>query len=163
METILSYPGTGTTKDSCTQQHQPLVNHHQSDITPSSAVIQQIFRQAARCGVLAPGDDPKVLYQTIDFLFKDLRPKGAMEMLLTAQIISTYLVITNQLYLSTKENLLEAANVRVNMVVKLQKVLTQQLGLLASLRGICAQKIRIERVNVTDGGQALFGSVERGR
>lgn len=128
--------------------------------TPSTlerVTMNQIFRQAARCGVLAEGDDPETLYQTIRWLFEDLSPKGTMEMMLVSQIIGTYLVIMHQLYLSTKECTPESVNVRINMVAKLQRVMTQQLNLLASLRGICSQKVRIERIDIS-GGQSIIGS-----
>ncbi len=137
---------------------QPLQNDmKKSDAPPPHFFPRYIFHQALRCGVLVNGDDPKEFYRAVRWLFNDLRPVGAMESMLAGQIIGTYLVISYQLYKSTQDTYLEGTTARINLVVKLQRVLTQQLSLLASLRGMCSQKVRIERIDIT-GGQSIIGS-----
>lgn len=129
---------------------------------PPLNIPEQIFSQVVRCATLTPEQHPKDYIGFIQQLFDELQPCGAIQRILVAQTIASYLVSMEQLAQAAREQTPEGANLRISMAAKLQKILTQQLGLLASLRGLKFQKVRIERIDIS-GGQSIIGSqIERG-
>ena len=124
---------------------------------------RQMFINAGLCASTIPGVDQKELYRCLRWMFNDMHPKNALEGILVSQIMGTYQVMMHQLHLISRESSLEGANTRTNMVARLQKMMTQQLSQLATLRGEVRpqQVMRIERVDVT-GGQTVIGPVAKG-
>ena len=56
----------------------------------------------------------------------------------------------------------EAAQYYTNTAIKLSNCFVSQANLLAKLQGGCGQKIIVERVDVSHGGQAVIGTVSGG-
>ena len=140
------------------QDRDQELSKQKSDVAPSTkdTALNQIFHHAARCGSLTGGDDPEVLFQTIRFLYKDIDPKGATEMLLASQIIGGYLITMHQMHMATKECTADSVKARINICTKLMRVQTQQLNLLTSLKGMRSQNVRVTHLSIS-GGNSVIG------
>ncbi len=135
--------------------------HHRP---PSQDVTNHIFYLAGRCGVTVPGESQDRLFETISWLYRDMAPVGAMQALLVSQITSAFLIAQTQLHASTSEADLQAINIRVGMASKLMKVMNLQLNLLATLKGMKVQSVKVEHLNVNGNSViGIGGHVEQGR
>lgn len=126
--------------------------------SPHEALIaDQILAQVGRCAVPAREEDPAALYETVIWLVQQLNPQGPMETMVVSQAVANHLITMQELGILAKEHDLQAAGTRASIVTKLQKSFNQHLNLLASLRGLRQQQVRIERIDI-NGGQAIVGS-----
>lgn len=130
--------------------------------SPPKDIAHQILLQVGRCATPSRGEDPSALYETVIWLVEQLKPQGPMETMVVSQVVANHLITMRELGLLSRESDLQAAGTRASIVSKLQKSFNQHLNLLASLRGLRQQQVRIERIDI-NGGQAIVGSqVDRG-
>lgn len=89
-----------------------------------------------------------------------LEVEGSLESMLAAQMLSIHKY--QQLAMTMSHGLPagEYQQYYTNTAIKLANTFVQQAGLLAKLQGRIGQKITVERVNVSHGGQAIIGAVK---
>jgi len=123
-------------------------------------ILEQIFQ----CCTAHQGD-PETMSSAVFALLDELKPQGGLEHMLVAQAISAHFVSMAQLSSSVRASSPNLQSVHIGLATKLQKIFTQQLSMLASLRGSKKQHVRVEHFYVGAGGQAIVGNVhapERG-
>jgi hypothetical protein len=88
-----------------------------------------------------------------------LNIEGGLQAMLASQMLAinklqhTCMTVANNLTQS------ETSHYYINMAIKLANTFVQQAALLAKLQGGVGQKIVVERVDISNGGQAVIGSV----
>ena len=84
-----------------------------------------------------------------------------VEAMLATQMVATNHIAMDLLRRSGQADYLDQAGIYGNLAVKFLRTFTNQLETLQRYRGKGQQKIVVERVNVSGGGQAIVGAVER--
>ncbi|HAU1248556.1 TPA: hypothetical protein F8R87_01860 [Legionella pneumophila] len=88
-----------------------------------------------------------------------LGAQNGLESMLAAQMLSIHhLQQRSMIYANASDNL-ELKTYYTNTAIKLANTFVQQTNLLAKLQGLGGQKIIVERVNISNGGQAVIGTV----
>ena len=99
----------------------------------------------------ALGPDAKDFRQFMTALWAEEEPKSAVEAMLVQQLGTIHLAISK---LSMRFN--------SNIDLATQMALLKAINTLKKCRSAANQTVRIERVNVSDGGQAIVGDIHRG-
>jgi hypothetical protein len=95
-------------------------------------------------------------------VIEGLRPANEAETLLAVQMGLTHATATSLLGRAGRAGehmMLEHLGVYGNIAAKLLRAFTGQVEALAKLRRPAVQVVRVERVNVNDGGQAIVGAI----
>jgi len=94
-------------------------------------------------------------------LFESLDANNdALQSMLAAQIISVH-NLQQETYMLAKRHIKSPSfSYYINTVTKLSNVFIQQASTLQKLQGKNHQKVRVEHVNVHNGGQAIVGNIE---
>ena len=110
----------------------------------------------------ALGPDAKEFRQFMTALWAEEEPKSAVEAMLVQQLGTIHLAISklsmrfnSNIDLATQMALLKAINNSMRTASELVRTLKKY-------RSAANQTVRIERVNVSDGGQAIVGDIHRG-
>ena len=110
----------------------------------------------------ALGPDAKEFRQFMTALWAEEEPKSAVEAMLVQQLGTLHLAISklsmrfnSNIDLATQMALLKAINNSMRTASELVRTLKKY-------RSAANQTVRIERVNVSDGGQAIVGDIHRG-
>ncbi len=90
-----------------------------------------------------------------------VQAQDEVEAMLATQMVATNHIAMDLLRRSGQADYLNQANIYGNLAVKFLRTFTTQLETLQRYRGKGQQKIVVERVNVSEGGQAIVGAVER--
>jgi len=93
---------------------------------------------------------------------QSLEPKGGLQEMLAAQIISLHRLQQTSMALAVSTHTIANKQYFTNAAVKLANCFTQQASLLAKLQGNGNQKIVVEHVEVHQGGQAVVGNISGG-
>lgn len=94
-------------------------------------------------------------------LYEELKPEGAAEGMLAAQMVGTHTAALECLRRAAVPNQTFAGrDMALKHAQKLMTLYTQQLATLDKHRGKGQQKVTVEHVHVHSGGQAIVGSVE---
>lgn len=144
--------------NSC-RNHGPSVREeapHQRLSPEEARIADQILVQVGRCAVPTKNDNVDLLFESVIWLMRELKPQGGLESMVVSQAVASHLIIMNQLNVLAREPSLQAEQSRATIITKLQKSFNQHLNLLASLRGMRQQQIRIEKIDI-NGGQAVVG------
>jgi hypothetical protein len=91
-----------------------------------------------------------------------MQPKNEVEAMLAIQMALTHATATALLCRVNRAGehmMLEHLSVYGNIAAKLVRAFTGQVEALAKLRRPAVQVVRVERVNVADGGQAIVGAI----
>lgn len=91
-----------------------------------------------------------------------LNPQDEIESMLVAQIIATHSLISDRTRCVRHAETIVQLEANGTLLTKLQRTFLQQLEALQRYRGKGQQVVRVERVHVHDGGQAIVGSVQAG-
>jgi len=91
-----------------------------------------------------------------------LQCEGGLQALLAAQMLSIHKLQQTSMALANGLSFSEAGTYYTNTAIKLSNTFIQQASLLAKLQGGIGQKIIVERVDVSHGGQAVIGIVNAG-
>ncbi|HJO52833.1 MAG TPA: hypothetical protein QGF83_19380 [Sulfitobacter pontiacus] len=110
----------------------------------------------------ALGPDAKDFRQFMTALWAEEEPKSAVEAMLVQQLGTIHLAISklsmrfnSDIDLATQMALLKAINNSMRTAAELVRTLKKY-------RSAANQTVRIERVNVSDGGLAIVGDIHRG-
>jgi hypothetical protein len=113
------------------------------------------------------GGDPeraRTLVQTAVETLEQIKPEGALQSMLAAQMIAVHNSVIKFLVRADDSNQSrEETDANVMRSTRLMRVFNDQLEAFASLKGkTSAQKVTVEHVHVYPGGQAIVGNVTRG-
>lgn len=92
-----------------------------------------------------------------------LQCEGGLQVMLAAQMMAIHKLQQTAMGLANGLTYGEISKYYTNTAIKLSNTFIQQANLLAKLQGGVGQKIIVERVNVSHGGQAVIGTVNGGR
>ena len=90
-----------------------------------------------------------------------IKPDDETEAMLATQMVATNQAALDLLRRTAQAEYVNNLNVCGNLAVKFLRTYTAQMETLQRYRGKGQQKIVVERVNVSEGGQAIVGTVER--
>lgn len=82
-----------------------------------------------------------------------------LQALLASQMLAIHKLQQRSMAMANGLSYSEAAQYYTNTSIKLANTFVQQATLLAKLQGGIGQKIIVERVNISHGGQAIIGNV----
>ena len=91
-----------------------------------------------------------------------LDANGGLQTLLASQMLAVHKLQQNSMAMANGLSYGEAAQYYTNTAIKLSNCFVSQANLLAKLQGGGGQKIIVERVDVSHGGQAVIGTVNGG-
>ena len=91
-----------------------------------------------------------------------LQCEGSLQAMLAAQILSIHKLQQTSLALAHGLSFEGVGKYYINTAIKLSNTFIQQANLLAKLQGVVGQKIIVERVDISNGGQAVIGTVNGG-
>ncbi|WP_299601515.1 hypothetical protein [uncultured Tateyamaria sp.] len=146
-------------------------NDFEADI-PSGWVVQDLMgmqtREAATgvytTAVAALGKAAETHANFASAMFAEVEPRDALEAMLVAQMTATHVAMTT---LSERMTYQTSCDVRESLersVSRLSRTYIAQMDALKKHRSKAQQVVRVERVDVHDGGQAIVGDVShRGR
>lgn len=94
-------------------------------------------------------------------MFAETEPRDAIEAMLIAQMTATHVAMTAQCTrLSCQTNHMVRESYERSMT-RLSRTYLAQMDALKKYRAKAQQTVRVERVTVEDGGQAIVGTVQR--
>ena len=96
-------------------------------------------------------------------IFAELEPRDAIEAMLISQMSVTHIAMTT---LSERMTYQKTSDVRESLersMTRLSRTYLAQMDAFKKYRSKAQQTVRVERVNVNDGGQAIVGDVSHGR
>lgn len=88
-----------------------------------------------------------------------LRVGDGLQAMIAAQMLAIHKLQQTSMVLANAMPLNESNQYYTNTAIKLANTFVQQANLLAKLQGVGGQKIIIERVDISNGGQAVIGNV----
>lgn len=94
--------------------------------------------------------------------FIALKVEGGLQALVAAQMMAIHKFQQTSMALANGLFYDESSKYYTNTAIKLSNTFIQQATLLAKLQGEVGQKITVERVDVSHGGQAVIGTVNSG-
>ncbi len=139
--------------------------------------VQCVLGQYARAGIFGTSDidairmflaqildtSPHRENESIETLLARIRcigPRDGLEAMLAVQMIGIHtLAIECTRRSLSKDQTPQGREVNLNRVVKLTRIFASQMAALNLHRGKLAQQMVVGNVNVSDGGQAIVGSV----
>ena len=96
-------------------------------------------------------------------LLQGIGPNDELEGMLAGQMVAVHNMAMEYSRRAMGQNLsLDAANSLINRSTKLMNVFTRQMEALHKYRNKGQQKIVVQHVQVTDGGQAIIGDIHQG-
>lgn len=140
------------------QNPDPLMRLAETCGSISSRPVQILLQQIANSAVRS-GPDRELTINAIYDMLSETAPKGAIETMLTVQMIATHFAALNLLRHATDAICPED---RLHLATKLMKTFTEQMAALQNNRRKGRQEIRVEHVNIT-GGQNILGPVTNSR
>ena len=93
-------------------------------------------------------------------MFTETAPRDAFEAMLTAQMTATYVAMVTASERLTYQTTLEARESFERSMTRLSRTYLAQMDALKKYRSKAQQVVRVERVDVHDGGQAIVGQVD---
>jgi len=106
-----------------------------------------------------PGNDERIFMLSV---IRDLAPRDPVERMLAVQIAATHIAtIRASGWLSRSENLAQGQT-HSTAYAKLARTFTAQVEALRKHRTGGEQRVTVQHVNVSDGGQAIVGNVKTG-
>lgn len=97
-------------------------------------------------------------------MFAEIEPRDAIEAMLIAQMTATHVAMTTLCERMTYQNSTEIRESLERSMTRLSRTYLAQMDALKKYRAKAQQTVRVERVNVESGGQAIVGDVShRGR
>lgn len=97
----------------------------------------------------------------INFAYAFLRaiePKDPIETMLATQMFGTHILSCGSMENAARSNSFEAKSEYINRATKLTRTFISQMEGLKKYRNKDGQKIKVEHVNINDGGKAVIGS-----
>ena len=91
-----------------------------------------------------------------------IAPKNEVEGMLASQVVTVHCAAMNQMRLMNSADTLEKFNCYANQANKFMRTYSAQMETLKRYRAKANQTVRVERVYVNEGGQAIVGNVQGG-
>lgn len=110
----------------------------------------------------ALGDNGQAYLPLMTATFAEIEPRDAIEAMLAAQMTATHVMMTglaNKVMDAPNQSLREAYE---RSVTRLSRTYLAQIDALKKYRAKAQQTVRVERVTVNEGGQAIVGDVSHG-
>jgi hypothetical protein len=95
-------------------------------------------------------------------IINDLKPKDAVERMLAVQMATTHVATIRAGSWLSKAESLQQGQAHSTAYSKLARTFTAQVEALRKHRTGGKQTVTVQHVNVSDGGQAIVGNVQRG-
>lgn len=94
--------------------------------------------------------------------FAELEPRDAIEAMLIGQMTATHVAMTALMEKTTHQSSYQVRESCERSVTRLSRTFLAQVEALKKYRAKAQQTVRVERVTVNDGGQAIVGDVCHG-
>jgi hypothetical protein len=127
------------------------------DLEFLSPLLSQIGNSISDKG----GIDEASLQFAISFI-KSIEPKSEVETMLAAQMATTHVCGLDASRRYMHSNTLAGKDSAERAMTKLTRTFTMQMDALKKYRAKAQQTVRVERVTVNEGGQAIVGDVTHG-
>jgi len=127
-------------------------------LNPVSSV--QLINQVALCEEPKSVDETKTALETASALMLEMRPKGAIEGVLIAQMVATHSQAMNCFNRAEKSDLIAHRELYLRFADRFLRTYTTQMEALLKHRRGGQQKVVVEHVHVYEGGQAVVGNIE---
>ena len=95
-------------------------------------------------------------------MFAELEPQNAVEAMLIAQMTATHVAMTTLIERMSYQTAMDVRESLGRSVTRLSRTYLAQMDALKKYRAKAQQTVRVERVNVESGGQAIVGDVSTG-
>jgi hypothetical protein len=95
-------------------------------------------------------------------IFAELEPRDAAEAMLIAQMTATHALMTALVGRAMDQNNYQARESQERSMTRLSRTYLAQMDTLKKYRAKAQQTVRVERVTVNEGGQAIVGDVTHG-
>ena len=95
-------------------------------------------------------------------IFAELEPRDAIEAMLISQMTATHVAMTTLSEKMTYQTNYQVRESFERSVTRLSRTYIAQIDALKKYRAKAQQTVRVERVNVESGGQAVVGDVSTG-
>ena len=95
-------------------------------------------------------------------MFAELEPRDAIEAMLVAQMTATHVAMTAMAGKLSKHTMHQTRESCERSMTRLGRVYVTQMDALKKYRRKAQQVVRVERVTVHEGGQAIVGDVRHG-
>lgn len=92
-------------------------------------------------------------------MFAELKPRDAVEAMLIAQMTATHVAMTNITSRASYQSSSEIHERLERSMTRLSRTYIAQMEALKKYRSKAQQTVRVERVTVNEGGQAIVGDV----
>ncbi len=96
-------------------------------------------------------------------MYAELEPRDAIEAMLVTQMTATHVAMTTLIERMTHQNSTDVRESLERSVTRLSRTYLAQVDALKKYRAKAQQVVRVERVTVNEGGQAIVGDVTRQR
>jgi hypothetical protein len=102
-------------------------------------------------------------YRTLAYaIFAELEPRDAAEAMLIAQMTATHALMTALAGRAMDQTNYQARESQERSMTRLSRTYLAQMDTLKKYRAKAQQTVRVERVTVNEGGQAVVGDVTHG-
>jgi hypothetical protein len=92
----------------------------------------------------------------------ELEPRDAIEAMLVTQMAATHVAMTTQAQKMVDQTMWTIRESTERSMTRLSRTYLAQMDALKKYRTKVQQAVRVERVTVNDGGQAIVGDVSHG-
>ena len=123
--------------------------------------------QDAAMGVLlsainAMGTNSKTYHTMASAIFAELEPRDAIEAMLIAQMTATHTLMTTLADRAFDTTNFQVREAHERSMTRLSRTYLAQMDAIKKYRAKAQQTVRVERVTVHEGGQAIVGDVSHG-
>ncbi|NDH67873.1 MAG: hypothetical protein EBY22_08255 [Gammaproteobacteria bacterium] len=140
------------------------LEHQERHTLAENRFIKDIINRAANaCNNINNQDfDVEKARKQSENDFIALNVEGGLQALVAAQMMAIHKLQQTSMALAKGLPYGESSQYYTNTSIKLSNTFIQQATLLAKLQGGVGQKITVERVDISHGGQAVIGTVNGG-
>jgi hypothetical protein len=156
------FPHLGV-KNMLTNQITPVDQQDKHALAENKFIKDTINRAANACNNVSHHDfDVEKARKQSENDFITLNVDGGLQALVAAQMMAIHKLQQTSMALAKGLSYGECSKYYTNTSIKLSNTFIHQATLLAKLQGSVGQKINVERVDVSHGGQAIIGTVNSG-
>lgn len=112
--------------------------------------------------VTALGETAERYSDLASAMFAEIEPKGAVEAMLVSQMTVTHVAMTRLSERMTYQTSYQVRESLERSMTRLSRTYLAQMDALKKYRAKAQQVVRVERVTVNDGGQAIVGHLAHG-
>lgn len=110
----------------------------------------------------ALGVSAKDKAQLVSAIFAEIEPRDGIEAMLVAQMAATHVALTVASAKMAGASMFTVRESHERSMTRLSRTYLAQMDALKKYRAKAQQVVRVERVTVHDGGQAIVGDVQHG-